>query len=134
MNKLFMGLATVPLMYNAAFAGQLLNNKQMDAVTAGFAAFSTSLAESFGGVIASATSNLAETSALRTNPTAANPTGTPVTTPTTVLVNGAPVTLEVSLNEIKSVSAAQSVSTAANLPSLQPIAGGIISPVAGPRM
>ena len=50
MNKLLIGLATVPLMYSAAFAGQPLSDKQMDAVTAGFAAFSTSLAESFGGV------------------------------------------------------------------------------------
>jgi len=107
MNKVLMGLATVPLMCSTAFAGQLLSEKQMDNVTAGFAAFSTSLAESFGGVTAAATANLAEVAALR------NASGAPVT----VSVG------EVTLNIIKSVSAAQSISTASNLPSLQPIAG-----------
>jgi hypothetical protein len=107
MNKVLMGLATVPLMCSTAFAGQLLSEKQMDNVTAGFAAFSTSLAESFGGVTAAATANLAEVAALR------NASGAPIT----VSVG------EVTLNIIKSVSAAQSISTASNLPSLQPIAG-----------
>jgi hypothetical protein len=110
MNKLLIGLATVPLMSSVAFAGQPLSDKQMDAVTAGFTAFSTSLAEAFGGVTSAATANLAEVSALRTN--------------TGVLVT---VTFgEVTLNQIKSVSAAQSASTAANLPSLQAIS--VISP------
>jgi len=112
MNKVLMGLATVPLLYSTAFAGQLLSEKQMDNVTAGFNAFSTSLAESFGGVTASATANLAEVSALR------NATGGPVT----VTVG------EVTLNIIKSVSAAQSLSTASNLPSLQPIIGVGVGP------
>jgi hypothetical protein len=109
MNKLLslLGLATVPLMTSAAFAGQALSEKQMDAVTAGFSAFSTSLAESFGGVTAAATANLAEVSALR------NASGALVT----VVVG------EVTLNQIKSVSAAQSTSTASNLPTLNPIAG-----------
>jgi len=107
MNKLLIGLATVPLMTSAAFAGQALSEKQMDAVTAGFSAFSTSLAESFGGVTAAATANLAEVSALR------NASGALVT----VVVG------EVTLNQIKSVSAAQSNSTASNLPSLNAIAG-----------
>jgi len=107
MNKLLIGLASVPLMSSVAFAGQALSDKQMDAVTAGFSAFSTSLAESFGGVTAAATTNLAEVSALR------DPKGALVT-----------VTFsEVTLNQIKSVSAAQSMSTAANLPSLQPVTG-----------
>jgi hypothetical protein len=107
MNKLLIGLASVPLMSSVAFAGQALSDKQMDAVTAGFSAFSTSLAESFGGVTAAATANLAEVSALR------DPKGALVT-----------VTFsEVTLNQIKSVSAAQSTSTAANLPSLQPVTG-----------
>jgi hypothetical protein len=113
MNKLLIGLATVPLMSSVAFAGQPLSEKQMDAVTAGFSAFSTSLAESFGGVTAAATANLAEVSALRD-------------------ASGALVTVtfsEVTLNQIKSVSAAQSASTAANLPSLQPVTG--VSPPAG---
>lgn len=44
MNKFLIGLATVPLMSSVAFATQPLNDKQMDAVTAGFSAFSTSLA------------------------------------------------------------------------------------------
>ena len=112
MNKLLIGLATVPLMSSVAFAGQPLNDKQMDAVTAGFTAFSTSLAELFGGVTAAATANLAEVSALR------NTSGAPVT----VTVG------EVTLNIIKSVSAAQSASTAANLPSLQPLVGRLEPP------
>jgi len=110
MNKLLIGLATVPLMSSVAFAGQPLSDKQMDTVTAGFMAFSTSLAESFGGVTAAATANLAEVSALRNN-------------------SGALVTVtfgEVTLNQIKSVSAAQSTSTASNLPSLNPIS--VVSP------
>jgi hypothetical protein len=115
MNKLLIGLATVPLMSSVAFAGQPLTDKQMDAVTAGFSAFSTSLAEPFGGVTAAATANLAEVSALR------NASGALVT-----------VTFsEVTLNQIKSVSAAQSQSTAANLPSLQPVAG-VSAPVGSP--
>ena len=107
MNKLLIGLATVPLMSSVAFAGQPLSDKQMDTVTAGFMAFSTSLAESFGGVTAAATANLAEVSALRNS-------------------SGALVTVtfsEVTLNQIKSVSAAASTSTASNLPSLNAIAG-----------
>jgi hypothetical protein len=105
MNKLLIGLATVPLMSSAAFAGQALSEKQMDAVTAGFSAFSTSLAESFGGVTAAAAANLAEVSALRNS-------------------SGALVTVtfsEVTLNQIKTVSAAQSTSTAANLPAFPSI-------------
>jgi hypothetical protein len=107
MNKLLIGLATVPLMSSVAFAGQALSDKQMDAVTAGFTAFSTSLAESFGGVTSTATANLAEVSALR------NSSGALVT----VTFN------EVTLNQIKSVSAAQSQSAASNLPSLEAVAG-----------
>jgi len=106
MNKLLIGLATVPLMSSVAFAAQPLTDRQMDAVTAGFTAFSTSLAESFGGVTATATANLAEVAVLRSS-------GVPVT-----------VTFsEVTLDTIKSVSAAQSESTAANLPSLVAIPG-----------
>jgi hypothetical protein len=107
MNKLLIGLATVPLMSSVAFAAQPLTENQMDKVTAGFQAFSTSLAESYGGVTATSTSNLAEVSALRDS-------------------SGALVTVtfgEVTLNTIKSVSAAQSESSASNLPSLEGITG-----------
>jgi len=107
MNKLLIGLATVPLMSSVAFAAQPLTNNQMDKVTAGFTAFSTSLAESYGGVTASATANLAEVAVLRDS------SGAPVSTTYS----------EVTLLTIKSVSAAQSESTAANLPSLEPITG-----------
>jgi hypothetical protein len=110
MNKLFIGLATVPLMSSVAFASQTLNDRQMDAVTAGFAATASSEAESFGGVTSAATANLAEVAALR------NSTGTPVT----VTVG------EVTLNIIKAVSASQSTSSAANLPSLEPLS--VLSP------
>lgn len=113
MNKLLIGLAAVPLMSSVAFASQPLTDRQMDTVTAGFLALATSEAESFGGVTSAATSNLAEVAALRT--------GSGAGTPVTVTVG------EVTLNIIKAVSASQSASTAANLPSLEPIAG-----VAGP--
>lgn len=106
MNKLLTGLAIVPLMSSVAFAGQALTDRQMDAVTAGFSALASSEAESFGGVTSTATANLAEVAALRTNAGAL----------VTVTVG------EVTLNLVKSVSASQSASTAANLPSLQPIA------------
>lgn len=105
MNKLLTGLATVPLMSSVAFAGHSLSDRQMDAVTAGFNATASSEAESFGGVTTAATANLAEVAALR------NASGALVT-----VTSG-----EVTLNIIKAVSASQSVSTAANLPSLQPI-------------
>jgi hypothetical protein len=107
MNKLLIGLASVPLMSSVAFAAQPLTDNQMDKVTAGFQAFSTSLAESFGGVTATATANLAEVSVLRDS------SGAPVST----------VYSEVTLFTIKSVSAATSESTAANLPSLEPVTG-----------
>jgi pectate lyase len=106
MNKLLIGLATVPLMSGVAFAAQSLTDRQMDAVTAGFASTASSEAESFGGVTTATTANLAEVAALRTNAGAL----------VTVTVG------EVTLNIIKAVSASQSTSTAANLPSLQPIA------------
>jgi len=107
MNKLLIGLATVPLMSSVAFAAQPLTDNQMDKVSAGFTAFSTSLAESYGGVTAAATANLAEVAVLRD-------------------ASGAPVQVtysEVTLSTIKSVSAAQSEATAANLPSLEAITG-----------
>jgi len=107
MNKLLAGLATVPLMSSVAFAGQPLSDRQMDTVTAGFSALATSEAESFGGVVFSATANLAEVAALRNNSGAL----------VTVAVSN-----EVTLNIIKSVSASSSASTAQNLPALQPIA------------
>jgi hypothetical protein len=111
MNKLLIGLATVPLMSSVAFAAQPLSDRQMDAVTAGFAALSTSEAESFGGVTSSFTANLAEVAALRDN------SGALVVTV---------VSPELTLNIIKSVSAAQSTSTASNLPSLEP--PSVVSP------
>jgi hypothetical protein len=107
MNKLLIGLATVPLMSSVAFATQSLTDRQMDVITAGFAATASSEAESYGGITSAATANLAEVSALTTN-------------------SGALVTVtsgEVTLNIIKAVSASQSASTAANIPSLEAISG-----------
>jgi hypothetical protein len=107
MNKLLIGLAAVPLMSGVALAAQPLNDRQMDTVTAGFAATASSEAESYGGLTFSATANLAEVAALSTS-------------------SGAPVTVtsgEVTLNIIKAVSASQSESTASNIPSLEAIAG-----------
>ena len=110
MNKLLIGLATVPLLSGVAFAAQPLNDRQMDVVTAGFSATASSEAEAFGGLTSAATANLAEVAALRTN-------------------SGALVTVtsgEVTLNIIKAVSASQSVSTAANIPTLEAIS--VVSP------
>lgn len=110
MNKLLISLAAVPLMSGVAFAGQPLSDRQMDTVTAGFSALSTSEAEAFGGIAAASQSDLAEVAALRNN------SGVPVV----VTFN------EVTLNIIKSVSASQSVSAASNLPVLQGIP--VVSP------
>ena len=97
MNKLLIGLATVPLLTSVAFAAQPLSEKQLDTVTAGFSASSMSLAESFGSVTSASTANFAEVAPLRND-------------------SGALVTVtfdEVTLNQIKSLfSAAQSTSTA----------------------
>jgi hypothetical protein len=109
MNKFLLGLADVPLMSSVAFAAQTLSDRQMDTVTAGFFAFATSEAEAVGGITSTATANLAEVAALRTG----SGTGTLVT----VLAG------ETTLNIIKAVSASQSASTAANIPSLEPITG-----------
>lgn len=111
MNKLLISLATVPLMSGVAFAGQALSDRQMDAVTAGFAATASSEAETFGGITTANTANLAEVAALRNNSGAL------------VVVTAG----EVTLNIIKAISASQSQSTAANIPSLQPITG-VVTP------
>jgi hypothetical protein len=109
MNKLLTGLATVPLMSSVAFAGQLLTDRQMDAVTAGtFTAFSTSNAQSYGAVTTAKTTNVAEVAPLTTA------SGAPVT----VSVNGMVLNINkpVSAGSWLSVSAGSSLSTAANLP------------------
>jgi len=49
MNKVLMGLATLPFMAGIAAAGQPLTSQQMDRVTAGFSAISIADAEGLVG-------------------------------------------------------------------------------------
>jgi hypothetical protein len=98
MNKFVLGLAAVPLLAGAASAAQPLSDKQMDAVTAGFSAFSTADAQALGKIVATLSATVATVD---------------------VVVNsvGAPVTAtfgETTLTLIKSVSGAQSASSASN--------------------
>jgi len=98
MNKFVLGLAAVPLLASAASAGQLLSDKQMDTVTAGFSAFSTADAQGLGKIVATLTATVAAVDVVTSS-------------------TGAPVTAtfgETTLTLIKSVSAAQSASSATN--------------------
>ena len=49
MNKVLMGMAALPLLSGAAFAGQPLTAQQMDRVTAGFSALTIADAEGLAG-------------------------------------------------------------------------------------
>jgi len=98
MNKFVLGLAAVPLLASAASAGQPLTDKQMDTVTAGFSAFSTADAQALGKIVATLTATVAAVDVVTTS------TGVPVTA----------TFGETTLTLIKSVSAAQSASSASN--------------------
>jgi hypothetical protein len=98
MNKLVLGLAAVPLLASVASAGQPLTDKQMDTVTAGFSAFSTADAQALGKIVATLSATVSTVDVVTTS-------------------TGAPVTAtfgETTLTLIKSVSAAQSASSASN--------------------
>jgi hypothetical protein len=98
MNKFVLGLAAIPLLAGAASATQPLSDKQMDGVTAGFAAFSTADAQALGKIVATLTATVSSVDVVTT-------------------AAGAPVTVtfgETTLTLIKSISGAQSASTASN--------------------
>lgn len=100
MRKFLLALGVAPLMAGTAFAGQLqpLSDNQMDGVTAGFSAFSTADAQALGKIVASLTATVAQVSVVTTS-------------------TGAPVTAtfgETTLTLIKSISGAQSASSATN--------------------
>jgi hypothetical protein len=98
MNKFVLGLAAVPLLASVASAGQPLTDKQMDTVTAGFSAFSTADAQALGKIVATLSATVSTVDVVTTS-------------------TGAPVTAtfgETTLTLIKSVSAAQSASSASN--------------------
>jgi hypothetical protein len=97
MRKFLLALGVVPLMAGTALAAQPLTDSQMDGVTAGFSAFSTADAQALGKIVASLTATVAQVNVV-TN-------------------NGAPVTAtfgETTLTLIKSISGAQSASSATN--------------------
>jgi len=101
MNKLLAGVAALPFLATTAFAAQPLSDHQMDAVTAGFAAFATAGAEAEGAQIFGKTTTVAEVAQLTT----------------VVVPNSEGGPSETTLNIIKSVSAATSLSSAQSLPS-----------------
>src|SRR5437764_12095662 len=103
MNKFVLGLAAVPLLAGAASAGQPLTDKQMDSVTAGFSAFSTADAQALGKIVATLSATVSTVDVVTTS------TGVPVTA----------TFGETTLTLIKSLSGAQSASSASNtLPTL----------------
>ena len=88
MKKLLMGVAALPFCMGVAVAGQPLTNQQMDRVTAGFSAVSIADAE---GLVGTGAPLLTTTGSLSlVTPYATAPAG------------------EVTVNAIKSLSAAQS--------------------------
>jgi hypothetical protein len=98
MNKFVLGLAAVPLLAGAASVAQPLSDRQMDAVTAGFSAFSTADAQALGKIVATLSATVASVDVVTSSA-------------------GAPVTAtfgETTLTLIKSVSGAQSASSASN--------------------
>jgi hypothetical protein len=98
MRKFLLALGVVPLMAGTALAAQPLTDNQMDGVTAGFSAFSTADAQALGKIVASLTATVAQVNVVTNN-------------------QGAPVTAtfgETTLTLIKSISGAQSASSATN--------------------
>jgi CBS domain containing-hemolysin-like protein len=105
MNKLVLGIAALPFLAAAASASQPLSDAQMDTVTAGFASISDADAQALGKIVASATATLSQVNVVTTT----TGTGTSaVTTPVTSTFG------ETTLTLIKSLSAAQSASSASN--------------------
>jgi hypothetical protein len=110
MNKFLLGVAGASLLSGAAWAGQPLSDRQMDAVTAGFSAFSTADAQALGKIVATLSATVASVDVVTTS-------------------TGAPVTAtfgETTLTLIKSISGASSASSASN--TLPTISLGLSSP------
>lgn len=102
MKKLILGLAAVPLLAGTALAAQPLSDQQMDAVTAGFSAFSTADAQALGKIVATLSATVASVNVVTTTDTSG------ITTPVTATFG------ETTLTLIKSISGAQSASSASN--------------------
>ena len=69
MKKLILGLAAVPLLAGTALAAQPLSDQQMDAVTAGFSAFSTADAQALGKIVATLSATVASVNVVTTTDT-----------------------------------------------------------------
>lgn len=98
MKKFLLTLAVAPLMTGTAWAAQPLSDSQMDGITAGFSAFSTADAQALGKIVATLSATVAQVNVVTTS-------------------TGAPVTAtfgETTLTLIKSISGAQSASSASN--------------------
>ena len=98
MKKLLMGVAALPFCMGVAVAGQPLTNQQMDRVTAGFTAVSVADAEGLvgkGALLLTTTGSLSQV--------------TPYATATVG---------EVTVNAIKSLSAAQSSTATTAIPTV----------------
>lgn len=107
MRKFLFGLAAIPLLASSAFATEPLTNSQMDAVTAGFSAFSTADAQALGKIVATLSASVSEVNVVTTT----NAAG--ATVPVSASFG------ETTLTLIKSISGAQSASSATNtLPTL----------------
>lgn len=113
MNKVLLGLAALPFLAGAASAGQPLTDSQMDTVTAGFASISTADAQALGKIVASATATLSQVNVVTTTVG----TGSAATVVPVTATFG-----ETTLTLIKSLSAAQSASSASNTLPTTPIA------------
>ena len=98
MKKFLLTLAVAPLLTGTAWAAQPLSDSQMDGITAGFSAFSTADAQALGKIVATLSATVAQVNVVTTS-------------------TGAPVTAtfgETTLTLIKSISGAQSASSASN--------------------
>ncbi|HUK07109.1 MAG TPA: hypothetical protein VLX09_04500 [Stellaceae bacterium] len=98
MKKFLLALGVAPLLAGTAMAAQPLTDNQMDGVTAGFAAFSTSDAQALGKIVASVTATVAQVAVVTTS-------------------SGHPVTAtygETTLTLFKSIAGAQAASSATN--------------------
>jgi len=98
MRRFLLALPAIPLLVGTALAAQPLSDDQMDVVTAGFSAFSTADAQALGKIVATLSATVATVNVVTNS-------------------NGVPITAtfgETTLTLIKSISGAQSASSASN--------------------
>jgi len=110
MRRFLLALPALPLLVGTAMAAQPLSDNQLDGVTAGFSAFSTADAQALGKIVATLSATVASVNVVLTSA-------------------GAPVTAtfgETTLVLIKSISGAQSASSATN--TLPTVSLGLSSP------